>query len=175
MKQEVSDSRLDYHEFLYEQLTAQLAAIQKQASENHITSFESLQENQLVRDSLLLKFIFLQRTLSKVGIRVLQDYYKMNLKPFPWLDAEYFDYNCVVHYDCVWSMLQDLKRLKKQVDRIKKYGENARAGWGEDVRCSFCGKSHYETERMIAGEHEAICSDCVKLCMEILEEVSANR
>lgn len=32
-----------------------------------------------------------------------------------------------------------------------------------------------ETERIIAGPHEAICSECVKLCMEILDEAGTDK
>lgn len=126
------------------------------------------------RELLLLKFILLQRTINRVGTGVMKERYKINVQSFPWIEAEYFDRNGMVHYDCVWSMVQDLKRLKRQIERIKKYDESSHSDFGEDVRCSFCGKIYQESERIIAGPYEAICSDCVKLCMEILEEVNAE-
>lgn len=104
----------------------------------------------------------------------MKERYKMNLQSFPWIAAEYFDRNGVTHYDCVWSMIQDLKRFKRQVEYIKEYDESSHSDFGKDVRCSFCGKSYQESERIIAGPHEAICSDCVKLCMEILEDMSGE-
>jgi hypothetical protein len=98
----------------------------------------------------------------------------MRLKSFPWLDAEYFDQNCVVHYDCVWSLLQNIKPLKRQIERIKKYDDARYEEHGEDIRCSFCGKSQQEVNRIIAGTHEAICNECVQLCSEVLEEFATE-
>lgn len=174
MDREFLDSKLDYHLFLYEQLSKQIAAIQKIVREHGITSFEALLENEPVRDSLLLKFILLQRTMKKAGTYALESRYKMSLKSFSWVDAEYFDQNCVLHYDCVWSLLQGIKPLKRQIERIKKYDDDRHTEHGDDVRCSFCGKSQQEVERMIAGPHEAICNECVSLCSEILQDVSAE-
>jgi ATP-dependent Clp protease ATP-binding subunit ClpX len=37
-------------------------------------------------------------------------------------------------------------------------------------RCSFCGKSHREVERVIAGPGVYICSECVALCNDIIHE-----
>lgn len=36
--------------------------------------------------------------------------------------------------------------------------------------CSFCGKSHTEVERLIAGRGVYICNECIELCAEILVE-----
>ena len=116
--------------------------------------------NETLRDALLLKFILFQRTIKKVGISTLESRYKMRLKSFPWLDAEYFDQNCGGHYDCVWSLLQNIKPLKRQIERIKKYDDARYEEHGEDIRCSFCGKSQQEVNRIIAGTHEAICNGC---------------
>ena len=38
------------------------------------------------------------------------------------------------------------------------------------IRCSFCGKSEKEANRMIQGPGVRICDECVRLCMDILEE-----
>lgn len=38
------------------------------------------------------------------------------------------------------------------------------------VRCSFCGKSQDEVEKLIAGPGVCICDECVELCMEIVED-----
>ena len=38
------------------------------------------------------------------------------------------------------------------------------------VKCSFCGKSQDEVHRVIAGPGVYICSECIKLCREILED-----
>lgn len=74
----------------------------------------------------------------------------------------------------MWSLLQNIKPLKKQIERIKKYDDARDEEHGEDMRCSFCGKSQHEVERMIAGTHEAICNECVELCSEILVVTAAE-
>ena len=38
------------------------------------------------------------------------------------------------------------------------------------IRCSFCGKSQNEVNRMIAGNGAYICDECVRLCLDIVEE-----
>lgn len=37
-------------------------------------------------------------------------------------------------------------------------------------RCDFCEKSKEEVEKLIVGEHSAICNDCVELCVAILDD-----
>ena len=34
--------------------------------------------------------------------------------------------------------------------------------------CDFCGKSKEDVEKLIVGEHAAICNDCINLCNDIL-------
>ena len=41
-------------------------------------------------------------------------------------------------------------------------------------RCAFCGKTQNQVERLIAGPDVYICSECVQLCNEILEEEKLN-
>lgn len=41
---------------------------------------------------------------------------------------------------------------------------------GENLKCSFCGKTQKEVKRLIAGNGVYICNECVSLCNEILEE-----
>lgn len=36
--------------------------------------------------------------------------------------------------------------------------------------CDFCGKTKEEVEKLIVGEHAAICNDCVDLCVDILKD-----
>jgi hypothetical protein len=36
------------------------------------------------------------------------------------------------------------------------------------VRCSFCGKTNWDVEKVIAGPGVYICNECVGLCNEIL-------
>ena len=40
----------------------------------------------------------------------------------------------------------------------------------KNVRCSFCGKSQDEVDRIIAGPGVFICSDCIKVCSNIVED-----
>ena len=40
----------------------------------------------------------------------------------------------------------------------------------KNVRCSFCGKSQDEVDRIIAGPGVYICSDCIKVCSNIVED-----
>ena len=39
-----------------------------------------------------------------------------------------------------------------------------------DPRCSFCGRSHSQVEKIITGPQVHICNECVKLCNEVLVE-----
>ena len=38
------------------------------------------------------------------------------------------------------------------------------------IRCSFCGRSQEQVDRLIAGNGAYICSDCVRLCVNIVDE-----
>ena len=38
------------------------------------------------------------------------------------------------------------------------------------VKCSFCGKSQDEVHRIIAGPGVYICSDCIELCKDIIDD-----
>lgn len=40
----------------------------------------------------------------------------------------------------------------------------------KDIYCSFCGKTHDQVNRLIAGNGVYICDGCVELCMSILDE-----
>lgn len=39
----------------------------------------------------------------------------------------------------------------------------------EENRCSFCGKSAYEVDRLIAGPDAFICNECIELCSSIIQ------
>ncbi|WP_297209271.1 MULTISPECIES: ATP-dependent Clp protease ATP-binding subunit ClpX [Thermodesulfovibrio] len=41
---------------------------------------------------------------------------------------------------------------------------------GENLKCSFCGKSQKDVKKLIAGNGVYICDECISLCNEILEE-----
>ena len=40
----------------------------------------------------------------------------------------------------------------------------------DSIRCSFCGRTQEQVNRMIAGNGSYICDDCVRLCMGIIDE-----
>ena len=40
----------------------------------------------------------------------------------------------------------------------------------KELRCSFCGKSEHEVHRMIQGPGVRICDECVRLCMDVLDD-----
>ena len=39
-----------------------------------------------------------------------------------------------------------------------------------NIRCSFCGRSQEKVDKLIAGNGAFICNECVRLCMDILNE-----
>lgn len=41
--------------------------------------------------------------------------------------------------------------------------------------CDFCGKSKEDVEKLIVGEHSAICNDCVTLCVDILKDEKVKK
>ena len=41
--------------------------------------------------------------------------------------------------------------------------------------CDFCGKSKEDVEKLIVGEHSAICNDCVELCVDILKDEKVKK
>ncbi len=45
----------------------------------------------------------------------------------------------------------------------------------KSLYCSFCGKSQYDADRMIAGPNRiCICDECARLCGEVLDEAEAE-
>ena len=47
-------------------------------------------------------------------------------------------------------------------------------GFDGKLRCSFCGKTQNEVDKLIAGEGVYICNECVKLCTDIIDEEDAS-
>jgi len=41
--------------------------------------------------------------------------------------------------------------------------------------CDFCGKSKEDVEKLIVGEHAAICNDCIDLCVDILDDEKVKK
>lgn len=59
---------------------------------------------------------------------------------------------------------------------MSKYGNGNDFFNPDDAYCSFCGKSHDEVHKIIAGPNVYICDECVHLCLDIMknEFPSAN-
>jgi ATP-dependent Clp protease ATP-binding subunit ClpX len=43
------------------------------------------------------------------------------------------------------------------------------------LTCSFCHKSQREVDKIIAGPNVYICSECIKLCMDIIKENASSK
>ena len=43
-------------------------------------------------------------------------------------------------------------------------------GFDGKLRCSFCGNTQNEVDKLIAGEGVYICNECVRLCTDIIDE-----
>ena len=43
------------------------------------------------------------------------------------------------------------------------------------MRCSFCGKTQDQVEKLIAGPGVCICDECIELCLGIIEEEGSSR
>lgn len=52
---------------------------------------------------------------------------------------------------------------------VPKYNEDK-----GQLKCSFCGKSQEQVKKLIAGPGVYICTDCIELCNEIIEEEFAD-
>ena len=44
----------------------------------------------------------------------------------------------------------------------------------EQLLCSFCGKSQRQVKKLIAGPGVYICDECIGLCVEIIEQETAE-
>ncbi len=44
----------------------------------------------------------------------------------------------------------------------------------EPARCSFCNKSVFEIERLVAGPLAAICDECIRVCVEMVGETAST-
>lgn len=50
----------------------------------------------------------------------------------------------------------------------KTFGREPRSA--AELRCSFCGKRKRDVQKLIAGPGVFICSDCVQLCVEVMNQ-----
>ena len=48
-------------------------------------------------------------------------------------------------------------------------------GSGDDLKCSFCGKTQKQVIKLIAGPGVYICDQCIDLCNQIIEEEIGKR
>ena len=79
-----------------------------------------------------------------------------------------------------WSYVHAISTLQRNEEEIKaieydlgirrEQAENADIIDADVKRCTFCGKPVSKVRRMIAGPASFICSECVELCKEILDE-----
>ncbi len=49
-------------------------------------------------------------------------------------------------------------------------GGSGNEGSTKTLYCSFCGKSQFEVQKLIAGPSVFICNECVSLCLDIIRE-----
>ena len=98
-------------------------------------------------------------------------------------DALLSDYNSLpeIEQNRVGKYLKNLVRIHKatasldfadrQVKRELNKQGIAPYTEAEEIKCSFCGKSSNEVEKMIvASDDICICNECVGLCSEVLQE-----
>ena len=45
----------------------------------------------------------------------------------------------------------------------------------KEIRCSFCGRSQKEVQRIIAGPGAYICNECIDICKDLLDEERKKR
>ena len=61
--------------------------------------------------------------------------------------------------------------VRKGLDGYVGPGKQRRRKRGKaDLACSFCGKSHKQVKKLIAGPGVHICDECIDLCNEIVAE-----
>ena len=61
--------------------------------------------------------------------------------------------------------------LYEVVEKAKLYDQLMKLQNSFDViRCSFCNEGQNKVDKLIAGRNVYICSDCVGLCVDILDE-----
>lgn len=61
---------------------------------------------------------------------------------------------------------EDKDPIDKINEDIKEEKENKKRG----LHCSFCGKYQTECQKLIAGPNVFICDECIRLCVEIINE-----
>lgn len=63
------------------------------------------------------------------------------------------------------------KELQKVIDKAKLYDKLLFLQNSNNIlHCSFCRRSQEEIEKLVTGHNVYICSDCIKLSYEIIDE-----
>ncbi|WP_311078234.1 ClpX C4-type zinc finger protein [Paenibacillus polymyxa] len=76
---------------------------------------------------------------------------------------------------------QAMQEAIMMMEKARKYDELiAFPERNYELRCSFCGKSQSEVDRMVTAKNVCICNECIGLCAEIIgedeyEEISASQ
>jgi hypothetical protein len=65
--------------------------------------------------------------------------------------------------------------LAAKIEAARPAADMAPANGGGTLHCSFCGKSQHEVTALIAGPSVHICSECVGLCDNILEDQAIDK
>ena len=61
-----------------------------------------------------------------------------------------------------------MKSLERMVEGLRQ--GNERLARGDIPTCNFCGKTHAEVPRLLAGANAFICDSCVRLAMDVLSD-----
>ncbi len=70
-------------------------------------------------------------------------------------------------YGLIDEVIDEAEVRRDQVD--KRGPMKKRIASPHPIRCSFCGRGQDEVARLVSGPSVYICSECVKLCNDILE------
>ncbi|KRM02813.1 ATP-dependent Clp protease, ATP-binding subunit ClpX [Limosilactobacillus gastricus DSM 16045] len=62
-------------------------------------------------------------------------------------------------------------RSSKNLEEVQRMFEDTN---GQDIHCSFCGKSQADVAKIVAGPGVYICNECVALCQEIIDQELAE-
>ena len=58
---------------------------------------------------------------------------------------------------------------------IKSFGTKTTATGKKKLSCSFCGKGEKQVPRLIVGPYANVCSECVQLALDILNDEGITR
>ena len=92
------------------------------------------------------------------------------------------DYHRAIRHLAGASMREITEALNISHQRVHQMIEEAggTAGWkprqkpGQNLSCTFCGKTKNEVGKLIAGPSVLICDNCVALCTQIIENAQTT-